>query len=162
MEYERDPIFMLKLVISILICQCAGIIGFFFTRRSILEWYAFINKPAFNPPNWIFAPVWISFFTLMGIAAFLVWRKGLHTLGVKRALSIFLLQLGLNSLWSIVFFGSRSILGGLAVIVFLWLVILWTIKEFLAISKPAAVLLIPYIAWVSFALVLNVAFLILN
>jgi translocator protein len=155
-------LFMLKLVISILICQCAGIIGSLFTTRSIPTWYAFINKPAFNPPNWIFAPVWVSLFTLMGIAAFLVWSKGTHTLGVKRALSIFLLQLGLNSLWSIVFFGSRSIVGGLAVIVVLWLAIFWTIKEFLAISKPAAVLLIPYIVWVSFALILNVAFLILN
>jgi translocator protein len=153
---------MLKLVISILICQCAGIIGSLFTTRSISTWYAFINKPAFNPPNWVFAPVWVSLFTLMGIAAFLVWRKGMHTPGVKRALGIFILQLGLNSLWSIVFFGSRSIVGGLAVIVLLWLAIFWTIKEFLAISKPAAVLLIPYIAWVSFALVLNVAFLILN
>jgi len=153
---------MLKLVISILICQCAGIIGSFFTRRSIPEWYVVINKPVFNPPNWIFAPVWTSLFTLMGIAAFLVWRKGMRTPGVKRALNIFLLQLGLNSLWSIVFFGSRSIVGGLAVIVLLWLAIFWTIKEFLVISKPAAVLLIPYIAWVSFAFILNVAFLILN
>ena len=98
----------------------------------------------------------------MGIAAFFVWRKGLQTPGVKRALNIFLLQLGLNSLWSIVFFGSRSIVGGLAVIVLLWLAIFWTIKEFLAISKPAAVLLIPYIAWVSFAFILNEAFFILN
>lgn len=153
---------MLKLVISILICQCAGIIGSLFTTRSIPTWYAFINKPAFTPPNWVFAPVWISLFTLMGIAAFLLWRKGLSTLGVKRALSIFFLQLTLNSLWSIVFFGGRSILGGLVVIVLLWLAILWTIKSFFTISKPAAVLLIPYIVWVSFALVLNVAFLILN
>ena len=125
-------------------------------------WYAFINKPTFTPPNWVFAPAWISLFTLMGIAAFLVWRKGLQTPGVKRALIIFLLQLGLNSLWSIVFFGGRSIQGGLVVIVFLWLAIIWTIKSFFAISKPAAVLIIPYIAWVSFALVLNVVFLTLN
>jgi len=153
---------MLKLVISLLICQCAGIIGSLFTARSIPTWYAFINKPTFTPPNWVFAPAWISLFTLMGIAAFLVWRKGMHTLGVKRALSIFLLQLGLNSLWSIVFFGGRSIQGGLVVIVLLWLAIIWTIKSFFAISKPAAVLLIPYIVWVSFAFVLNVAFLTLN
>ena len=153
---------MLKLVITIVICQCAGIVGSFFTRRSISEWYAFINKPNFTPPNWIFAPVWTSLFTLMGIAAFLVWRKGLSIPGVKHALSIFLLQLALNTLWSIVFFGSRSIAGGLAVIVFLWPAILWTIKRFFAISKPAAALLIPYIAWVSFAFVLNVALLILN
>ncbi|HNX82649.1 MAG TPA: tryptophan-rich sensory protein [Candidatus Omnitrophota bacterium] len=153
---------MLKLVISILICQCAGIIGSLFTIRSIPTWYAFINKPTFTPPNWVFAPVWTILFTLMGIAAFLIWRKGLRTPGVKYTLSIFLLQLALNSLWSIVFFGSRSIVGGLAVIVFLWLAIVWTIKRFSAISKPAAALLIPYIAWVSFAVILNVAFEILN
>jgi benzodiazapine receptor len=155
-------IFMLKLAISILICQCAGIIGSLFTTRSISTWYAFINKPTFTPPNWVFAPAWISLFTLMGIAVFLLWRKGLRAPGVKRALSIFFLQLTLNSLWSIVFFGGRSMLGGLVVIVLLWLAILWTIKSFFAISKPAAVLLIPYIVWVSFALVLNVAFLTLN
>jgi benzodiazapine receptor len=153
---------MLKLAISILICQCAGIIGSLFTTRSISTWYAFINKPTFTPPNWVFAPAWISLFTLMGIAVFLLWRKGLRAPGVKRALSIFFLQLTLNSLWSIVFFGGRSMLGGLVVIVLLWLAILWTIKSFFAISKPAAVLLIPYIVWVSFALVLNVAFLTLN
>lgn len=153
---------MFKLAISIFICQCAGFIGSFFTRRSIPEWYAFINKPAFTPPNWIFAPVWASLFTLMGTAVFLVWRKGLHSPGVKTALGIFLLQLALNSLWSIVFFGGRSITGGLAVIALLWLAIAWTIKRFLAVSKPAAALLLPYIAWVSFAFILNASLAILN
>jgi len=153
---------MIKLVMSILICQCAGIIGSFFTRRSIPEWYVFINKPVFNPPNWVFAPVWVSLFIMMGIAAFLVWRKGLCTPGVRSALMIFLLQLVLNSLWSIVFFGNRSILGGLVVIVVLWLAILWAIIKFFAISKPAGVLLIPYIAWTSFAFILNVALVVLN
>lgn len=153
---------MLKLIISILICQCAGIIGSFFTSRAIPEWYAFINKPAFNPPNWVFAPVWATLYTLMGISAFLVWRKGLGTPCVRSALMIFLLQLALNSLWSIVFFGNRSIVGGLSVIVVLWLAILWAIIRFYAISRPAAALLIPYIVWVSFALVLNVALVVLN
>jgi translocator protein len=153
---------MFKLIVSIIICQCAGLIGSIFTRRSISEWYAFINKPAFNPPNWVFAPVWTCLFTLMGIAAFLVWRKGIQAPGVKNALYIFLLQLTLNSLWSIIFFGCRSIGGGLVVIVCLFLVILWTIKVFLNISKPAGLLLIPYVAWVGFAFILNVAFLILN
>jgi tryptophan-rich sensory protein len=153
---------MFKLVISILICQGAGIIGSFFTRRSIPEWYAYIHKPTFTPPNWVFAPVWTSLFTLMGVAAFLVWRKGQETPGVKAALGIFLLQLALNSLWSIVFFGGRSIAGGLAVIALLWAAILWTIKRFAAISKLAAALLIPYIAWVSFAFILNGALAMLN
>jgi len=153
---------MFKLAISIVICQCAGIIGSFFTRRSIPEWYAFINKPAFNPPNWVFAPAWVSLYTLMGISAFLVWRKGLRNPGVRSALMIFLLQLVLNSLWSIVFFGGRSIKGGLAVIALLWLAILWTIIRFFRISRPSAALLFPYIAWVSFAFFLNAALLILN
>jgi len=153
---------MLRLVLSILLCQSAGVVGAFFTRRSISEWYAHLNKPAFNPPSWVFAPAWVTLYTLMGIAAFLIWRKGLKTAGVRSALAVFLFQLILNSLWSVVFFGGRSILGGLVVIVCLWLAIVWTIKSFHAISKPAAALLIPYIAWVSFALVLNVALLLLN
>jgi tryptophan-rich sensory protein len=152
---------MWRLVLSILICQSAGIIGSIFTRRSITEWYVHINKPAFNPPNWVFAPVWTVLYTMMGIAAFFIWRKGLNSAGVKSALFVFLVQLILNSVWSMVFFGGRSILGGLIVIALLWLAIIMSIKSFYAISKPAAALLLPYLAWVSFALVLNVALLLL-
>ncbi len=151
-----------KLLISIFICQCAGIIGSFFTRRSIHEWYALIDKPFFNPPNWVFAPVWIILYTMMGISLFLIWRKGYYKSGVRAALGIFLIQLGLNSLWSIVFFGGRSIIGGMVVIVLLWLAILRTMYAFFAVSKPACYILIPYILWVSFALVLNLALLKLN
>jgi len=153
---------IIKLIISILVCQGAGLIGSVFTRRAIPDWYAVIHKPAFNPPNWVFAPVWAGLFTLMGIAAFLVWRKGVQAPGVKSALYVFLLQLTLNSLWSIVFFGCHSIRGGLAVVACLFLAILWMIKVFLPISKPAAWLLIPYVAWVGFAFILNAALLILN
>lgn len=153
---------MIKLAVSIFICQCAGLLGSLFTRSSLPGWYAHINKPVFTPPNWVFAPVWALLYALMGTAAFLVWQKGLVTEGVKKALGIFILQLVLNVLWSVVFFGARSITGGLATIVFLWLAIAWTIKQFLSISKPAAVLLIPYIAWVSFALILNASLALLN
>jgi translocator protein len=153
---------MLKLIISILVCQCAGLIGSIFTRSSVFTWYEFINKPLFNPPNWVFAPVWVTLYTLMGMAAFLIWRKGLKTPGVKRALGVFLLQLVLNSLWSAVFFGGRSILGGLIIAILLLSAILWTIKEFYAVSKLAAKLLIPYIIWAGFASILNVAILMLN
>jgi tryptophan-rich sensory protein len=90
---------MLKLAISILICQCAGIVGALFTRQSISEWYLYLRKPPFNPPNWIFGPVWTMLYILMGIAAFLVWRKGFYSSGVKAALGMFLIQLGLKSLW---------------------------------------------------------------
>lgn len=153
---------MVKLFISLLICQCAGIVGALFTRQSIPGWYIYIKKPPFNPPDWIFGPVWTLLYILMGIALYLVWRKGYNTTGVRAALGIFLIQLGLNSLWSIVFFGGRSIIGGMVVIVLLWLAIFRTMQAFFAVSKPACYILIPYILWVSFALVLNLALLILN
>lgn len=152
----------LKLLLSIFVCQLAGVVGSVFTARAIPEWYAFINKPSFNPPNWIFGPVWITLFTIMGVSAFLVWQKGLDDKKVKRALFIFILQLVLNCLWSVVFFGFRSIGGALIVVVLLWLSILWVIVRFFAISRLAAILLIPYIAWVSFACLLNAAILFLN
>lgn len=152
----------MKLFFSILICQFAGIIGALFTQQAIPEWYFYIQKPLFSPPNWVFAPVWTLLYLLMGIAAYLVWRLGLSRKDVKSALAIFLLQLVLNSSWSIVFFGGRSISGGMIVIVLLWLAILWTMRSFYAVSKPACFLLIPYIIWVSFALILNLALLTLN
>ena len=153
---------MLKLFISLLICQCAGIVGALFTRQAIPGWYVYIKKPPFNPPDWIFGPVWMLLYILMGIAAYLVWRKGYNKSGVRAALGIFLIQLGLNSLWSIDFFGGRSMIGGMVVIVLLWLAILRTMHAFFSVSKPAFYLLIPYILWVSFALVLNLALLRLN
>ncbi len=153
---------MIKLVISIVICQCAGAIGALFTRRSIPGWYQNIKKPFFNPPDWIFAPVWTTLFALMGIAAYLIWRKGLHTSGVKNAMAIFLLQLLLNILWSALFFGCRSIGGALVVIVLLWLAILWTMVTFFSLSMAAFLLIGPYIIWVSFAVILNIALLVLN
>jgi translocator protein len=153
---------MLKLFISILICQCAGIVGALFTRNAISEWYVYLRKPLFNPPDWIFGPVWTLLYILMGIAAYLVWRKGFYDQRVRAAIGIFLIQLGLNIVWSIVFFGYRSIIGGMLVIGCLWLTILWTMQAFFSLSKQACYLLIPYIIWVSFALVLNLAFLVLN
>jgi tryptophan-rich sensory protein len=150
------------LVISIFICQGAGFIGSLFTRDAIGKWYVFLNKPFFTPPNWIFAPVWTFLYMLMGISAYLVWRKGLFGSDVKKALIAFLFQLFLTSLWSIVFFGGRSILGGFVVIVLLWLAILCTMRAFFPFSKLAGELLIPYIAWVSFALILNWSILLIN
>jgi len=153
---------MFKLVISILICQFAGIIGGLFTRYSIPVWYESLKKPFFIPPNWLFGPVWAVLYTMMGIAVYTIWRKGLRTDGIKSALEIFIFQLILNSLWPVVFFGGRSIAGGMIIIVFLWLAIVWTMRVFFNLSKTAFLLLMPYILWVSFALVLNLAFIILN
>lgn len=144
-----------KLLIAIIVCELAGIIGSFFTASSVAGWYAVIAKPALNPPSWLFAPVWTTLFILMGIAAFLVWRKGLERREVKIALAVFMGQLVLNVVWSFIFFGLRSPAGAFIEIIFLWLAILATIILFAKISKPAVWLLLPYILWVSFAGYLN-------
>lgn len=144
-----------KLIIAIIVSELAGIIGSVFTTPSITNWYAGIVKPPLNPPAWVFGPVWTTLFALMGIAAFLIWKKGLDHRDAKIALGIFLGQLMLNTLWSIIFFGLHSLSGALIEIIFLWFAILVTIIMFAKISKPAAWLLIPYILWVSFALYLN-------
>ena len=146
---------IVEAVVSIVVCQGAGLIGSVATFPSIPTWYASLEKPPFNPPNWIFGPVWTALYALMGIAAFLVWRKGIRNREVKIALGIFLVQLVLNTLWSVVFFGLHSLAGGLVVIVVLWIAILLSIITFYRISKVAGVLLIPYILWVSFATILN-------
>ncbi len=115
---------ILKLVVSIVACLAAGAIGSVFTRSAIPTWYATLEKPFFTPPNWLFAPVWTLLYILMGIAAFLVWRKGLENRQVRIALIVFLIQLILNALWSVVFFGLESPLYGLIVISVLWVAIL--------------------------------------
>jgi benzodiazapine receptor len=146
---------LLRLALSIAICQLAGFVGSIFTRTSVGTWYANLEKPSFTPPNWVFSPVWITLFVLMGIAAFLVWNKGLSDQRVKIALSIFAVQLILNVLWSVTFFGLRSPLAGLIEIAILWIAILLSIFYFLKVSNIAGILLMPYILWVSFAAVLN-------
>ena len=151
-----------KLVIAIVISELAGIIGSVFTTPSIAGWYATLVRPALNPPAWVFGPVWTTLFALMGIAAFLVWKKGLERRDVKIALGIFIGQLVLNTLRSIIFFGLHSPAGAFVEIIFLWLAILATIIAFAKISKPAAWLLLPYILWVSFAGYLNLMIWILN
>ncbi|MDD5152597.1 MAG: tryptophan-rich sensory protein [Candidatus Pacebacteria bacterium] len=142
----------LALIVSIAICEFAGIVGSFFTFSEIPTWYATITKPAINPPSWVFGPVWTTLFFLMGISAFLVWRKmETNREDVKMALSIFGFQLILNTLWSIIFFGMHNIGLALAEIVVLWLAIVWTIVEFYKLSRASAYLLLPYIVWVTFA-----------
>ena len=157
---KRIKIF--KLIISILVCQGTGAIGSLFTSPAISTWYATIQKPSFNPPNWIFAPVWILLFLLMGISLYLIWSKGFKHKGTKTALFIFFVQLILNILWSILFFGLQSPLFAFIGIIILWFAILLTIISFYKVSKIAAYLLMPYIIWVSFASVLNFSILIIN
>lgn len=153
---------ILKLVVSIVACLAAGAIGSVFTRSAIPTWYATLEKPFFTPPNWLFAPAWTLLYILMGVAAFLVWRKGLENRGVRIALIVFLIQLALNALWSVVFFGLESPLYGLIVIVVLWAAILITVIKFFRISRVASVLMWPYLLWVTFAAVLNASIWLLN
>ena len=145
----------LKLIFALAIPLLAGGIGSIFTTPAIPTWYADLIKPALNPPSWVFGPVWTTLFVLMGISAFLVWKKGLEHKYVKIALSIFIGQLVLNTLWSIIFFGLHSPGGAFVELMILWLAILATIIAFARISRLAAWLLIPYILWVSFAGHLN-------
>ncbi|MBN1585477.1 tryptophan-rich sensory protein [Candidatus Uhrbacteria bacterium] len=151
------PIDFLKLLAAVALSESAGLIGSLFTAPAVPVWYAGLSRPELSPPAWVFAPVWTALFALMGLAAFLVWRRGLGQRENRIALGLFLVQLALNTLWSIVFFGLRSPGGAFLEIVFLWFAILATIIAFYKISKPAAWLLLPYILWVSFAGYLNCA-----
>lgn len=144
-----------KLISAVVISEVAGVIGSVFTISAIPTWYAMLAKPALNPPAWVFGPVWTTLYLLMGIAAFLVWRNGWDGKGVKAALSLFAIQLILNALWSILFFGLHTPAWALVEIIAMWVVIVATIVAFAKISRPAAWLLVPYILWVSFALYLN-------
>lgn len=139
----------LKLIVSIVICHLAGIFGSMFTSAG---WYV---SPSFAPPNWLFAPVWLILYTLMGIALFLVWKD-------KIALGLFGTQLVLNALWSYLFFGLRSPLYGFIGIVALWIFIVLTMIRFYSVDKRAFYLFVPYLIWVSFAMVLNWYIFILN
>lgn len=150
------------LISVILICQLAGGIGSFFTTPAIPTWYADLAKPSFSPPNWLFGPVWILLYTLMGIAAYLIWKQGFNKKEIKIALAIFAIQLVLNVLWSVIFFGLRSPLFAFLEIIFLWIFVLLTLLSFYKISKPAGLLLLPYILWVSFAAILNLSIARLN
>jgi translocator protein len=152
----------IKLAVSIIICQLAGFVGSFFTVSSISSWYSTLNKPFFNPPNLIFGPVWITLYFLMGISIYLIWNKGIKTKLSKIALSVFVIQLVLNSLWTILFFGLKSPLIAFIEIILLWIFILLTIIYSYKISKLASYLLIPYILWVSFAAILNFSIYLLN
>lgn len=141
----------LRLVIAIGASQLAGILGSFFTMSAIPEWYRYLLKPAIAPPNWVFGPVWTTLFILMGVAAWLVWERGARRRDVRIALGLFLIQLGLNTLWSVVFFGLQNPGAAFVEILILIIAILATMRAFYPISRLAALLLVPYIAWVSFA-----------
>lgn len=148
---------VLKLIISIAMPLAVGAIAGFFTTSSVDGWFATINKPSFNPPNWLFAPVWTALYIMMGIAFFLVWKSNADEKIKQSAMVLFFFQLALNFLWSFIFFYAHQPGWALVDIVALWILIFFTIIWFGKISPAPAWLLVPYICWVSFATVLNFA-----
>jgi benzodiazapine receptor len=144
-----------KLVLFIVLCEIAGVIGSLFTTPSIPTWYAGLRKPDLAPPNWVFAPVWTTLYALMGISLFIVWNKTQSRGFGRVGISTFILQLALNVLWSYLFFGLQSPFLGIIEITILWFAIAATSVLFSKISRTAGLILLPYLAWVSFAGYLN-------
>jgi tryptophan-rich sensory protein len=151
-----------KLVLSIVLPQLVGILSGLASVRGTREWYQTLVKPSFTPPSWVFGPAWTLLYLMMGVALYLVWRKGSSEPGVKTALVVFLVQMALNGIWSPLFFGMHA--PGLALIdiLLLWCAIAVTVYLFFGQSKAGGVLLLPYWAWVTFATVLNYSFWQLN
>jgi translocator protein len=151
-----------KLAAAILLCVIVGSLGSLVTATGAGSWYSTLQKPFFNPPNWLFAPMWITLFVLMGIGLYLVWESGTERREVKVALGIFGVQFLLNVIWSFLFFGLESPLLGFMEIILLWVMIVVTIVAFYRVNKSAAYFLIPYLAWVTIAAALNGAIYIMN
>lgn len=147
---------VIKFIIAVAIPLTVGSISGYVTSSSVDNWFTTINKPSFNPPNWLFAPVWTTLYILMGISLYLVWQKN-ATHSKTRAILMFGIQLFLNFLWSIIFFGLHEPGWAFVDIVVLLFSIILTIVEFRKLSKAAAWLLLPYILWVAFATALNFA-----
>ncbi len=152
----------LKVILSIVFCLLVGAIGSFFTAPAIPSWYAYLNKPFFSPPNWIFAPMWTILYILMGISFYLIWSDAKKGKSKNEALGNFYVQLILNFVWSPIFFGMKNLGLAFIVIVLMWMFILRTIQSFAKLNKKASYLLYPYIAWVSFASILNLSVWLLN
>jgi translocator protein len=145
-----------------LFCELAGILGALTTETGTSPWYRELAKPPFQPPGWVFGPVWTLLYALMGVAAWRVWRRAIETPGRRRALGLFAAQLALNAAWSPIFFGAHAITVALIVLIALAVVLLATLVEFARIDRTAASMLAPYLAWVAFATVLNGAIVALN
>ena len=151
-----------SIVVGVMVCLSVGFLAGQATQTSVNTWYASLEKPFFNPPNWIFAPVWTLLYLLMGVAVARVWNYGIHHRWVKRAVYLFGFQLLINGLWSLVFFGLRNPIGALIVIVVLLFLIFRTIQQFRTVDVLATRLLYPYLIWVSFATFLNAGIVFLN
>ncbi len=154
-RHESRKTDWMTLAICIVLCESAGIVGSLATFSAIPTWYATLVKPTFAPPNWLFGPVWTLLYAMMGIALYLVWQKGLEKPDVKKGMALFGVQLVLNVLWSLLFFGLHNPALALLDIVLLAAMIAATAAQFKKVSTAAALLLVPYLAWVVFAAALN-------
>ena len=162
MEKIKHSNNFLKLAATLVITFLAGGIGSLATSPNIDEWYATLTLPELAPPNWVFGPVWTVLYIMIAVAAWLVWRKGRSTAYVQPSMWVFIVQLVLNSLWSILFFGLESPILGLVSISILWVSIVAMVGLFGRVSKTASFILLPYLAWVSFAGYLNYEIWLLN
>jgi tryptophan-rich sensory protein len=151
-----------KLLISIAIPLVVGWTASLFTVTNTGSWYRQINKPSWNPPDWVFGPVWTILYIMMGIALYLIWSADVSKSRKRNAITLWVVQMGFNFLWSIIFFNQHQLGWAFADIVLLWFFILLTIIAFSRIKKLAAWLLVPYISWVTFASILNYSILTLN
>jgi tryptophan-rich sensory protein len=144
-----------RLIISLVATQLAGLAGSFFAMSAFKEWYPSLIKPALLPPDWVFSVIWPFLYLFMGIAVFLIWKEGVEREGVKVALELYVIQLFLNALWPVIFFGMKDVALALFDVIVLWLTVDFTIYLFSKISKLAMYLLLPYLVWISYAIFLN-------
>jgi len=150
-----------RFLLALILCEGAGVVGSLFTFQSIPTWYVYLNKPSFSPPNWLFGPVWTILYFLMACSLYLIW-KSKPSLQKGFAEKLFYVQLLLNAAWSIIFFGLQNPLIAFIEIIILWVLILMCIIATNRLHKRAGFLLVPYLLWVSFASLLNLAIVVLN
>jgi translocator protein len=152
-----------KFIISITVCQGAGIIGSLFTAGSINDWYIYLTKPSFTPPNWLFAPVWITLYTLIAISLYFIWSKRKEDKeNVDSAITLFIIGLIFNINWSILFFGLHNSFYALLDIIFMWIITILLMRRYWQIEKWSFYLMIPYILWITLAGALNYFIWVLN
>jgi benzodiazapine receptor len=159
---DRNKFEPIPFTLSLLITLAIGAVASLFTRPEIKSWYITLNKPGFTPPNWLFPVAWTLLYIMIATAAYLVWKRRDNTATYKITSCVYAVQLLLNFMWSIVFFGMHQILGGLIIIISLLVFIILNINYFGRFNKIAAWLLVPYLAWVSYATLLNLNIYFLN
>lgn len=144
-----------RLIVSLTLPQAAGALGAYFTSAAIATWYVTLEKPVFNPPNWLFGPVWLVLYVLMGLAIYGVWQSKKEGVTKRRAMTTFWIHLLLNAIWPIVFFSLKNLGLALVNIILVWSMIIVLIVQFWKIDRRSSYLLMPYLVWVSYATTLN-------